>query len=353
MTDQTQYRIFVSYAHEHKDEKLMRLVCKHLREKLGMYPVVDSDLTPGRAFTDEIQHKIASSHLFLPLLTVNSTKRPWVHQEMGYAMAMHVPILPLVVNGNPESSGMARELHALSVTGEDLSVLSLSMVTHRIESAFEDTQAPSVFTQTVEQRQDGIHKHTREILNTFGPQRIFQAASFSSFSLPDEYPGHILWKQRNPNFGENFCALARKERQIMEEHAKEKGCSLRLDFYIPSDGHPEPILKHDPDRIRPRLTVLREFLESMPDDKVTMVICKGKTRSVLMAVGDMLLVEAPIPLGCKQYDYSIFSWHAPTVAQKAKELDNEIMSRLKELGIPPEKSRGRAIDEIDAVLKSI
>ena len=353
MTDQKQYRIFVSYVHNDDDQKRMRLICKHLRE-LGMSPIVDSDLTPGQAFTAEIQHMIASSHLFLSLLTKNSAQSTWVHQEMGYAMAMHVPVLTLAFDdGDPGSSGMARELHALSVSGDDMSVLTGPMLTHRIESAYDDSQAPCVCTQTVLQRTDRIQKYSREILSSFGAQRIRQSASFSSFSLPDKYPSHPLFKQRNPNFGNNFCALARKERRVLEEHAREEGCSLLLDFYVPADGKSGAVLKHDPERLRPRLAILSEFLESMPDEKVTVVICKGTLRSVLFTVGDMLLVEAPIPLGRKEYNHSVFSWHAPTVARRIKEFDDELMDRLNDLDIAPDQSRQWALGEIETLLKSI
>ena len=93
------FRVFVSYSHE--DKALAKTAVTRL-ESLGFHVLWDQRFNPGRSFTEAIKTRIACSHLFLPLLTANSVSRSWVHQEIGYAMGMEVPVLPpsiLVLRG--------------------------------------------------------------------------------------------------------------------------------------------------------------------------------------------------------------------------------------------------------------
>jgi TIR domain len=111
------FRVFLSYAHadrakiEHMDTIL---------HDMGLLPVWDKNVAAGTAFDDEIRRRIAHAHAFMPLITLNSRERPWVHQEIGYALGIGVPVVPVAVGALPE--GLLSEIQAICIR-DDLSDL--------------------------------------------------------------------------------------------------------------------------------------------------------------------------------------------------------------------------------------
>ena len=67
------FRVFISYSHNDRSlaEKLHDIL-----KKQKMQPIWDKHICPGYQFTDEIEYMIVHSHMFIPLITVNSEKRP-------------------------------------------------------------------------------------------------------------------------------------------------------------------------------------------------------------------------------------------------------------------------------------
>jgi hypothetical protein len=108
------FRVFLSYAHADKDW-IKGIV--ELLPKMGLIPEWDTDISGGTAFDDEIRRRIARSHVFMPLVTLNSCNRPWVHQEIGYALGIGVPVIPVAAGALPE--GMLSGTQAIYVK-EDL-----------------------------------------------------------------------------------------------------------------------------------------------------------------------------------------------------------------------------------------
>ena len=98
MSSCTAYRVFISYSHDDHD------IFERLKTALEARPfkllvLSDRNIGAGSPFTDAIKGLIIHAHLFIPLITKNSKKRPWVHQETGFAMAHNIPILPIVLKG--------------------------------------------------------------------------------------------------------------------------------------------------------------------------------------------------------------------------------------------------------------
>jgi len=68
------FRVFISYSHE--DVKLVRVIAEVL-EKNGMTALYDKKgWQVGAGFPQEIVNFITHAHVFLPLLTKTSLKRP-------------------------------------------------------------------------------------------------------------------------------------------------------------------------------------------------------------------------------------------------------------------------------------
>jgi hypothetical protein len=63
----------------------------------GFDPMWDEYFAFGHGFHDQIRNFVAHAHVFLPVLTATSDQRKWVHQEIGYAMTLNVPVLPVAV----------------------------------------------------------------------------------------------------------------------------------------------------------------------------------------------------------------------------------------------------------------
>jgi hypothetical protein len=115
------YRVFISYSR--RDEKHRSVLQKALR-RLKLRPVFDAkDVRAGTAYAEEINAMIATAHVFMPILTKVSMASAWLHQEIGFALGMDVPVVPLVV-GNVLPGGMFAGHRALSLDGQDAATLA-------------------------------------------------------------------------------------------------------------------------------------------------------------------------------------------------------------------------------------
>jgi hypothetical protein len=131
------YRVFVSYSHEDCD--LAKAVVQVLKRN-GLTPLWDENLTGGRGFDAQIKAFIAYAHVFLPLITPSSTARGWVHQEIGYAMALRVPVLPVCRERFPGE--MLQMLHAVRL-GDDSATFGGNLSRHVFEDLIRRAAADS------------------------------------------------------------------------------------------------------------------------------------------------------------------------------------------------------------------
>src|SRR5438309_384729 len=95
------YRIFLSYARV--DRQLAERIVEAL-ERAGTQVLWDKNISAGHPFSEAIRGFIANSHIFMPLITAQSKNRPWLHREQGYALALNVPLVPLVI-GSTDAEG--------------------------------------------------------------------------------------------------------------------------------------------------------------------------------------------------------------------------------------------------------
>jgi hypothetical protein len=344
------YRVFVSYSHD--DAEKAQIVRAHLKE-IGAEPMLDVDLPPGESYAKEIRQRIACAHVFMPLLTSASKERPWVHQEIGYAMGMGVPILPLALDELPK--GMAEHIQAMRVRA-DLDDLAARLTRQRVEDVVHGSQEAGLATF---QSAPEIRERTRVLVEgaTYayrhhGPGRIRQSGAFSSFSLPDYSPGHARWDRRNPTADAALRKLLRQERQIMEKHARQAGCDLELDPYVRvrHAGPDHQFLRHDRAGTATRVRTLLEFFESMPDDKLRVLVRPGEIEGSLILVGDLFFAEAVVPHYAGGYRQTDFTWHAPTVLKRVREFDDEFEEHLAEAGLEGRSSRLAAIEKLRELL---
>jgi hypothetical protein len=91
------YRIFLSH------NTLDRAWCEWLRhaaEELGIEAyLAEHDVQPGRQLAAKVQRAIEASDAVVVLISDNSAKAPYVHQEVGWALHAKQIIIPLVQPG--------------------------------------------------------------------------------------------------------------------------------------------------------------------------------------------------------------------------------------------------------------
>jgi len=108
-------RVFISYSH--RDKEFVKELILFLEKECAVKVIWDNNLTAGSGFHEQIKDSIASAHIFMPLITKESSERGWVHQEIGYAMALNIPVLP-VTTENLDPGGMLQMLHAVKIDKE-------------------------------------------------------------------------------------------------------------------------------------------------------------------------------------------------------------------------------------------
>jgi hypothetical protein len=333
-------RLFISYAHV--DRAIFDRVVDALRRR-GLEPWSDVDFAVGTGFTEQIQTNISHSHLFVPILTRRSHGLGWVHQEIGYAVAMKIPSVPVCVGKVP--NGMLAMAHSIvvndSLDGLDDKLAAIDFEA-LVERAATDWLPPGETALEPEQRAVLIARHAEKAWQVIGPSCVrIKGRGLTSFSIPDEPPENPVWIARyggTPR-GTYSRQLFRQERQALARHARTAGLRLIVNVGFDFDTHFGVGTK------RARLTVLMQFLESLelPEDKVRVAVVQEHSLSQIVAVGDWFVAESLTSVPGRGVLHSVFTAHPPTVNMRIAEFDQSLDRLLREQGITPSTSRTSAI----------
>jgi len=333
------FRVFVSYSHE--DLGLVERVVDRL-QKMKLHPIIDRNIRPGIPFSDQIKDDIAHAHLFLAVLTKTSVKRPWVHQETGYAMGMGVPVLPLAIGGQLPGQ-MLQDLQALRVR-QDLSDLGRRIqeanLEHLVREATDRSSGAMECADLSEERTAGIVKHCLAWRRIGGEGRVRQKAALSSFCIPPEWSQKVwqVYDGDEPR-SEYSHRLLRRERKELGRFAEASGCDLIVSpsLTLTHRGRASKII---------RLEKLRDFLKSM-QGKARVVIRDEPSGENLLIVGDWFVAESKSLRRGEGYRHTTFTYHAPTVLERLRRFDEEFQELLDEAGCDGESSRIEAIKRIE------
>lgn len=329
MCTEPELRVFVSYSH---DNPVLFNKLKAFLEKAGFYILSDCDIGVGQPFTDAIKGLITHAHVFMPLVSAAAQKRPWVHQETGYAMARGIPILPLVTRDAGVPQDMVAQLQAIQVAN-DLSDLKDKLTARHIRGLVLPQAPPPLdiirIADWPEQRSAMLAEYANRVLQLGRHAMLRQIGALSSFCLPDRDIADSVWCERDGDNvrGDYLHSCQRDERQALERHARQAGCRLilypHLDF---SDRGP---------RVRvTRLQVVLDFLETISPDKCQAVISRwalGGNRTIL---GDWFVAESMVPRA-KGYRQTIFNWHAPTALRAKQEFDRTFEEACRAMARKP------------------
>lgn len=363
------FRVFVSYSHEELDfaKKIVEIL-----GKLHLVVLWDQKFSVGTGFNEQIQTFISYSHIFLPIITKKSAARGWVHQEIGYAVAQNIPILPLAIDRLPDA--MMQGLHALvlprNLEGVE-ETITLEKFEHLVRRYRNETLASNHSARFTEDRSRMMAGYANEILLLGQTGEIRQKGGLSSFHIPFEGIMDNVWTERYGGKPQTpiHCHYLREERLALEQHARKSGCRLIIN---PSQEYTAlgPIA-----RIR-RLECLVRFLESENGEKAQVAIDTGLNSNVSVTIiGDWIYAESvsayhgagsspsdtsdrstreagttPTREGVWQTN---FTRHAPSILDRVELFDQEFCELLRHLGWSAHTSRQRALVDLRELIEKL
>jgi hypothetical protein len=336
-------RAFISYSHFNRDAASR--IAQWIQDSGGQ-PLWDENLPPGTRFRDRVRSFIGNAHVFVALLTDNSTTRTWVLQEIGYAAAVNAPIVP--VSAGPIPDGLIGDLHALKVA-PDWSNLEqkLSTVDWQALGQVQRHQPPTVMATLARSGMDRVRlmvEHAMEI-QAFAPDSLLrQRAGLTSFSIPDAPVLDPIWAEFDGGNSRetDYHRLQREERQIFEKAARKFGCKLILNPRVDYPALPEK---------RIRLRTLRMFLDDpRSDGKIQAIPTSDKEFDGNLTIfGDWWAAESLL-LRKRGFREATFIRHPWAVKRFSDGFDEEFDQLCRNRGVQPEDSRKLSIEEIDKAL---
>jgi hypothetical protein len=363
-------RVFVSYAHE--DFAIAERIANVLKHD-NVSPDWDRNVEPGTAFTTAIQGRILHSHVFMPLLTEKSHQRPWIHQETGYAMALNIPVLPLVIGEVKDlTPTMTAQLQAVVVP--ELRMLEDKLGNPPIGVIVRQLVQPQPFMPRSlveiaywpEARTELLGRYADRVLDLARQAHVAptlrQRGALSSFTIPDEDLSAPVWKQREKpkDRSDYYHYLQRLERQALERCTHEGGCRLLIDPAIHREEARGVSLDAQAVRFRTLAAFLNKYVNQRAPEEgkpcVEIVVSPVPISGNLTIVGDWFYAESLVPRAGKGYYQTVFNWHAPSAYQKAIEFDKEFDEACERkilVGVPAVlKHLQGLITEIDAKCSS-
>lgn len=337
-------RVFISYSH--RDKEFVSGLVGYLEEQCDLKIIWDKNLTPGSGFQEQIGDSIASAHIFMPLITKDSSERGWVHQEIGYAMALNIPVLP-VTTENLDPGGMLQLIHAIKI---DEKVEHLSMFFHKrtFETLLKNIASTPIFlcAHLPEERTSMITEYSDKISNIGEYGMVRQKGGLSSFHIPSDHIMKPVWNERYfPEIkSEYHKRLQWQERVALEKHAERAGFKIIIT--------PDYVFKgRDRRSVVARLQTLIAFLQNSVSNPTVVAIQSVETaRESLTIVGDWFLAESVSFKTGDGFTNTFFTRDAFEIARRTEDFECELQELLDQKGWTQENSKEKAIEELKKIL---
>jgi hypothetical protein len=330
------YIVFVSYSH--RDREKVENIVRALQEN-SLRPMWDENFSYGSGFHDQIKKFIACSHIFMPFITSESSTRGWVHQEIGYAMALNIPVLPITLDQIPGE--MLQHLLAVSYTDnmEDLKTrLAIGAFEKLVNKAQKTSRPQYDCAELPEDRTDVMVEYATMVLDLGYDGLVRQKGGLSSFHIPDKLIQHPAWQDRyGDHYRANRCRMQRQERQVLEKHALLAGCRLIVDPYIDYSYY-------GPQAKEARLSELIEFLNISSANIEIVAVRPRRGEDHLTIVGDWFSAHAITANIVEGIQHTIFTRHAPSIESMIEIFDEEFNDHLIDMEIAPENSKKVALE---------
>jgi len=339
-------RIFISYSH--KDREIAGRIARAL-EANKIEPLWDENLIPGTGFHEQIKDYISQSHILMPLLTESSSERGWVHQEIGYAMALHIPVFP-VTTEDIAPGGMLQMIQAMKIVNDEqiltklLNRVTFQALLNSIRSVplFECAHLP-------EERSRMMADYCTKVISINRSGIVRQKGGLSSFHIPSACTLKQVWNDRYypENRSDFHKYLQRNERLTLEKHAEKQGCRLIISPAYATQGR-------SPLSARTRLQSLIDFLKSPAGEKSVVGIQNNPTnKESLTIVGDWFLAESVSFKEGDGFTNTFFTRDVTEIMRRIDDFDCELEDILEGSGCREEDSRRIAIEKLAELVNSI
>jgi hypothetical protein len=340
-------RVFISYSRQ--DKELVTRLDNYLEKECGINVIWDENLAAGTGFHEQIRDSIASSHIFMPLITKESSQRGWVHQEIGYALALNIPVLP-VTTENLDPGGMLQIIHAVKIDEKEEN-LSMFFNKKTFEILQKNTSAAPIFlcAHLPEERTRMITEYSDKISNIGEFGTVRQKGGLSSFHIPDDCIQKPIWNERYfPEIkSEYHKRLQRNERLALEKHAAAAGYKLIIS--------PEYVIHgRDKNAIISRFKTLITFLEKFISEPAVVAIQNVESsRESLTIVGDWFLAESVSFRKSDGFTNTFFTRDTFEIGRRTEDFECELQDLLEQAQWTPENSREKAIEALHREVNKI
>jgi hypothetical protein len=336
-------RVFISYSHQ--DFNLVERLVKIL-EREGIMVLWTQKLSGGTGYSEKLKIFIEHAHVFIPVITESSSARGWVHQEIGYAIALHIPVYPVTI-GKLVPIGMLEFIHAIQLS-DDEQIIKEQVGYNTLNALLKEEVLPALYQRAakVEDRAALMKNYADKVssLDKFGVVR--QKGGLSSFHIPNKHIGHQVWIDRYApgNQGSNHKELQLGERKALQQHADKEGCKLIINPKYAIEGR--SILS-----AKTRIKTMIDFLNAMPDNKVVVAHQTKKTCvESLTMVGDWFLSESVSFKNGDGFTNTFFTRNASEIATRIQTFDEELDELLEQKRWEPENSREKAVKELTQII---
>lgn len=122
----TMAKAFISHTSEQKN------IAKRLRDELRPHNidafVAHEDIKPSEEWEKEIDRALKTMDFFISIHTEGFNERTWCQQEIGYAVARNIKIIPVKFDGKQDPQGFIGKIQALARAGKDAQSLALDII---------------------------------------------------------------------------------------------------------------------------------------------------------------------------------------------------------------------------------
>jgi hypothetical protein len=333
-------RAFISYSHG--DDQFAGRIAQWF-SKEGGQPIWDRTLLAGSDVREQLLTLMGAAHVFIALLTDGSMKAPWPQQEIGYAEAVGIPIVPVSDRLLPGGFGLIGGLTSVRVKPDwsDLEQRLAEQPWPALSEA-QGGESGAVLATLARSPSDRVRlliKYAKRAQAIGGKGILRQRGGFSSFCIPKESTADRVWYEYDRGSKVEH-RLKWEERQVFEKQSRAQGCRLIIDPL----GYQDMIWK------RTRLKTLHAFLTDRETGKNIQAITHNREYGGSLTIfGDWWLSESFVPRP-EGYREAIFTWHPGTVKQFVKEFDEQFEVLCRDSGVSPENSLQRAVEELDRQL---
>ena len=176
-------RVFISHTSKHKKEAAKLKVWLHGYGIASF--VAHEDIKPMKEWQNELERALRSMGILVALLTEDFSQSDWTDQEVGFAVAAYVSIVPIRMGRNPY--GFIEKYQALPTSGDLNSSIAESVFSFALNDEKLKAEATDAFIVALRSspnfdRSNRLAPHLKAIAELTGTQEKALVDAFNENS---------------------------------------------------------------------------------------------------------------------------------------------------------------------------